>query len=252
MSGGKPAKPVVVEAVEDTPSTLPHTYAPREGVDYLSSVTVGKDPNLVPGNVKQGVTIFGTEGTYEGTTTVTGDLPDYRPPRGWGNFSAVIVCDNTLRDYTTGGGGTSDEGIIISSNLNTVAWPGDTSLTSVPTANGDFSDARAVEVHLDAQTLTDRNMNYNSQLGWEDGDVIDLKGYFALIGNNSLTEFNPNPPYGTTVMEGEVTITKKTLKAGWNGCDVAIPDIDRTFYTTYTGYSNYMLGFVATYGKVRP
>lgn len=65
MSGGKPAKPIVVEAVEDTPSTLPHTYVPREGVDYLSSVTVGKDPNLVPENVKKDVSIFGTVGTLE-------------------------------------------------------------------------------------------------------------------------------------------------------------------------------------------
>lgn len=65
MSGGKPAKPVVVEAVEETPSTLPYTFSPREGVDYLSSVTVGKDPNLVPGNVKKDVTIFGTVGTLE-------------------------------------------------------------------------------------------------------------------------------------------------------------------------------------------
>ena len=65
MSGGKPAKPIVVEAVEETPSTLPYTFMPKEGVDYLSSVTVGKDPNLVPGNVKKDVSIFGTVGTLE-------------------------------------------------------------------------------------------------------------------------------------------------------------------------------------------
>ena len=65
MAGGKSSKPIVVEAVEDTPSTLPHTYVPREGVDYLSSVTVGKDPNLVPGNIKKDVSIFGTVGTLE-------------------------------------------------------------------------------------------------------------------------------------------------------------------------------------------
>lgn len=67
MSGGKPAKPIVVEAVEETPSTLPYTFLPKEGVDYLSSVTVGKDPNLVPGNVKKDVSIFGVEGTFEGS-----------------------------------------------------------------------------------------------------------------------------------------------------------------------------------------
>lgn len=65
MTGGPAPKPIVVEAVEETPSTLPHTFLPREGVDYLSSVTVGKDPNLLPGNVKKDVTIFGTTGTLE-------------------------------------------------------------------------------------------------------------------------------------------------------------------------------------------
>ena len=78
MSGGKPAKPVVVEAVEETPSTLPYTFSPREGVDYLSSVTVGKDPNLVPENVKKDVSIFGVMGTYQGSGG--GSIADYVIP----------------------------------------------------------------------------------------------------------------------------------------------------------------------------
>ena len=76
MAGGKSSKPIVVEAVEDTPSTLPHTYEPREGVDYLSSVTVGKDPNLVPGNIKKDVSIFGTVGTLESGGGGSGDCSD--------------------------------------------------------------------------------------------------------------------------------------------------------------------------------
>lgn len=75
MSGGKPAKPIVVEAVEETPSTLPYTFLPKDGVDYLSSVTVGKDPNLVPGNVKKDVSIFGTVGTLEQGTTSNDSIP---------------------------------------------------------------------------------------------------------------------------------------------------------------------------------
>ena len=89
MAGGKAQKPIVVEAVEDTPSTLPHTYVPREGVDYLSSVTVGKDPNLVPENVKKDVSIFGTVGTLEsgGTIDISQD--------------AIQIANNTLPFMTT-------------------------------------------------------------------------------------------------------------------------------------------------------
>lgn len=76
MTGGPAPKPIVVEAVEETPSTLPHTFVPREGVDYLSSVTVGKDPNLVPENVKKDVSIFGVEGTLTGGTSL-GDYIGY-------------------------------------------------------------------------------------------------------------------------------------------------------------------------------
>lgn len=248
--GGPAPKPIRVEAVEDTPSTLPHTYKPSEGYDYLSSVTVGADPNLQAGNIKQGVSIFGVEGTFEGTTTTTGDLPDYYPKTGWYNYSVVIVCDDTLRDYTVGGGGTADEGIS-GSNLFSIAWPGDAFLTSCIVNNDDYSNARAVEVHLSAQTLTNRNMNYITQTGMEGGDVVDLKGYFVLIGTNTLTNFNPGPPSGTTFIEGEVTITMN-IGGTWRTCDVTIPDIDHTFYTKDTGNNKYVLGFIATYGKVRP
>ena len=93
MSGGKPAKPIVVGAVEETPSTRPHTFLPREGVDYLSSVTVGKDPNLVPENVKKGVSIFGVSGSYE--AQVSTDVLDMPPMNAYGNtmFQVLLSLD---------------------------------------------------------------------------------------------------------------------------------------------------------------
>ena len=99
MAGGKSSKPIVVEAVEDTPSTLPHTYEPREGVDYLSSVTVGKDPNLVPGNVKKDVSIFGTVGTLE---SGTGDVNNSLLISGYSGGTAFLDFDEVpeLVEYT--------------------------------------------------------------------------------------------------------------------------------------------------------
>lgn len=103
MSGGKPAKPVVVEAVEETPSTLPYTFSPREGVDYLSSVTVGKDPNLVPENVKKDVSIFGTTGTYEGSGGGSGG--DYSSVFDvfWTNIRNGAIGSTVLRVSDTPG-----------------------------------------------------------------------------------------------------------------------------------------------------
>lgn len=137
MSGGKPAKPIVVEAVEDTPSTLPHTYVPREGVDYLSSVTVGKDPNLVPENVKKDVSIFGTVGTLEsgGGTTMLPDNSDLLAPGKTtpiayiSGFTPVLtpLDENTRPAKVYGGnywngmmGMVIDEGIIMTYNSDHV------------------------------------------------------------------------------------------------------------------------------------
>ena len=51
-----------------TPSAADQTVSPDSGYQGLSEVTVEGDADLVPGNIKNGVDIFGITGTYSGGT----------------------------------------------------------------------------------------------------------------------------------------------------------------------------------------
>ena len=57
----------VLQAKTATPTTSSQIIKPDSGYDGLSQVTVAGDSNLVAGNIKNGVSIFGVSGTYEGS-----------------------------------------------------------------------------------------------------------------------------------------------------------------------------------------
>lgn len=53
-----------------TPTKEGLSVVPDSGFDGMSKVTVNGDANLIPENIKEGVSIFGVEGNYKGNTAV--------------------------------------------------------------------------------------------------------------------------------------------------------------------------------------
>lgn len=88
-----------LQAKTVTPSATQQTVSPDSGYDGLSTVTVNGDADLVAGNIKKNVEIFGVTGSYEGSSptlqsksvTPGTSQQTVQPDSGYDGLSSVVV-----------------------------------------------------------------------------------------------------------------------------------------------------------------
>ena len=102
--------PYTVESLTVDPSTMPQAILP-ENADAFSSVAVnavtpGIDPDIQPGNIREGVEILGVQGTFQGGTlqakqaTSSRSIQTITPDEGNYGLSSVVIWPYTTEHRT--------------------------------------------------------------------------------------------------------------------------------------------------------
>lgn len=143
-----PSTTVKLQEKTATPSQAEQVISPDSGYDGLSKVTINGDSDLVATNIKQGVNIFGIEGTYQGeqaklqekTATPSKEQQVINADEGYDGLSQVtingdedLIADNIKKDVNifgvvgtyegSGGGGSAELVGLIEGSITDLSIP---------------------------------------------------------------------------------------------------------------------------------
>ena len=233
MSGGGSAE---LQAKTVTPSTSTIVVTPDAGYDGMSQVTVNGDAELVAGNIRTGVEVFGVTGTYSGepvtistytipaqyigfvyqslSTTNSGKTQFYAfdPNKSFYNHipgQVIMNYGGVDTSYTTAGGAYSHSGafnIQISAGLDTLHT--NVLLPSIPADKTGYTATiglrtRCPTGRVCVDNLDGYALDFNVTMGY-DGSTVTKSATFTQV--QRYTVFGTNTSHLVGVYPASISI----------------------------------------------
>lgn len=237
------------QKININPSTAAVTVTPDNGYDGMTSVQINGDEDLVAGNIKSGVNIFGVTGTYVPTGL---DCPIFTVTIGGDNNISSISCNKTFAeciDYSENNDGTASISYP-SWNFATGACLFYADENSI-TYRGNIDDIPHIEIiYASNGTITwnEDPVPYrdNSNLTASNLTVTAPAGYYENAASKTLTDSNllaANIKNGVSIFgvtgsyNGQSTIAivpEQTITTSSQSQSVSIPTVNDNFVSGET------------------
>ena len=217
-------------------------YAQKNGTSVASvSVSANTDANLAAGNIKNGITIFGVEGTYDGTElletkSITAN-GTYTPSTGKTGFSsvAVTITPNLSGSWSNGALTVSSSPSASDNFVRTLAsgsasWATNKKSVTVPInatygGSGQYSESTGYSVYVDTSSSYNAGsaaVNLSDTLTWGTTPASGIS-----VNQNAVT-VSTSGRVNTSGTADELTKTINLYSSG------SASGLTATFYVTHT------------------
>lgn len=238
ITGGAKTVPPTVQSKICWPTTSTQYVTPDSDFDALNYVSIVGDNNLVSSNIKYGVNIFGTVGTYEHTSSTTYVLHCFQ------GYVPVTDRTSTTSGLTVFVGSNTADSMDITKTTGDIS--GSSSWDYSVGGGGMTTVTRTTTSSAFTGIVTARSVTMSAVTDLPDGKYYIRIGMLAPIGWGSTTMVTnidllkamkpTSSMYLMKVADGKGTITVKftLVESSWGSSTLGAISPDGTYYPDYT------------------